>query len=223
MSLWRRYPPATALWLFGVALPLAAAEPPGPDNSEALIEEYTLELDGKSIDVRAGQESIVDVGGKKVRAKLTAKPDKLFRAGGVSFRIPREYSLEIGKEPDGTQTWTFDGNNGIVHLARFPNAVPPKQVVRDAVNRLKAQYGETNVKTKDASLKLGGRVHPGTRLTVRIAGQTSTQDISAFETGGVTFVVMVQETPQEDGSSGAEVRRVRELLATTFQVDAGQN
>lgn len=220
MGAWHRYSPAAALWLIWVTSTLAQVEPRGQGKTGELLDEYTLELDGKSVDVRAGEATTLEVGGKKVRAKVTAKPDKLFRGGGVSFRIPREYSLESDAEPDGTESWMLDGNNGVVHLARFRNAAAPKHVIRDTVEALTGQYGKANIKTSNASLNLGGRAHGGTRLNVQIVGQNLVQDVFAFEAGGVTFVLMVQETPQEDGSSEPELRRVRELLATTFRIDA---
>lgn len=204
-------------------LPASAAvgQQPGKGaDPPAVTEEYTLEIDGKSVDVRAGEAATVEVAGKKVRAKITAKPDKLFRAGSVSFRVPKEYSLETEAEPDGTTMWTLDGDNGVLILVRFGAAQDPKEGVETMVDYLKGQYGEANVKTSPVSLKLGDRVQQGMRVSATVAGQRLVQDLFAWKSGGATYLLTVQETPQDDGSSVAELRRVRQLLADTFRSDA---
>ena len=192
------------------------AEPP------AVTEEYTLEIDGKSVDVRDGETATVEVAGKKVRAKITPKPDKLFRAGAVSFRVPKQFSLETEAQPDGTTLWTLDGDNGVIILVRFPAATQPGDVIKTTVDALTTQYGKENAKVSPASIQLGGRSHQGTRVTATAVGETITQDNFAWRAGGTTYLLMVQETPQEDGSSPAEVRRVRQLLAETFRDDASR-
>jgi hypothetical protein len=186
--------------------------------------EFALELDGKSVDVQLDTPATAEVGGKQVEVRLTAKPDRLFRGGGISFRYPRQHGFEVERDPggDGTTTWTFDGNQNVVILLRNAEPVDPGELSRDIIETMSEQYGKENSRTEPTSIELGSRKVTGTRMDVRVAGERLVQEVFAWqarEGEGPTYAMIIQDTPPEAGGTSEETRGVRELLARTFKHD----
>ena len=193
--------------------------------------EYVLELDGQKLDLLLDRETTLDLpGGKQATAKLTAKPDRLFRAGGVSFRYPRQHAFDVERDGD-TVTWTFDGNDNVLILTRHAAAdIAPDELRKAVVEGLVSQYGPENCKTFDATVSLGGTKHPATRVAANLAGSSLVQDVVAWKPDAkpvngesAVYVLIVQDSPPDAGaavaadSTSAETKHVLKLLDETFK------
>src|SRR5688572_9207076 len=203
---------------------------PAPADEEPPME-YALELDGRSVDLLLDRETTLDLpGGQTVKAKLTAKPERLFRAGGVSFRYPRQHAFEVERDGD-TVTWTFDGNDNVLILTRHAAVeLEPEQLRNAVVAGLVSQYGPENCKTSDASVSLGGSKHAATRVAASLAGARLVQDVVAWKSDAkvgngeaAVYVLIVQDSPPDEAGDGAadatsgETKRVLKLLDETFK------
>jgi hypothetical protein len=198
----------------------AADEPPSdPAAGEEPPLEFTLEIDGEQVPVALDQDVEIDVNGKPVRLKLTAKPDRLFRGVGVSFRYPRQHAFSVEPGEEGSTTWTFDGDDNVLVLVKIPAVAPPADVTRDMAQMMTEQFGRKNVKVGQSILSLAGKPMRGTRLTMTIGGQKHVSDLYAFNTADATFVLTVQDTPADDGTTSAETTRTRALLEETFRFE----
>ena len=204
--------------------PAADADAALQDDEPPL--EFELEVGGKAVDVQLDRPATVDVGGKKVEVRLRAKPERLFRGGGVSFRYPRNHGFEVEREPgeDGAVTWTFDGNNNVLILLRNAEPIDPDELGADIVQSMSEQYGQDNTVMAPTKIKLGGREVAGTRVEVKVAanGSRLVQDVFAWQTEageGPTYAMILQDTPPEPGATSEETKQVRELLARTFKHD----
>ena len=203
----------------------AVERDPDPQDEEPPLE-FALEVGGKAVDVQLDRPATVDVGGKKVEVRLRAKPERLFRGGGVSFRYPRNHGFEVEREPggDGAVTWTFDGNDNVLILLRNAEPIDPDELSTDIVQSMAEQYGQDNTVMAPTKIKLGDREVAGTRVEVTLAagGARLVQDVFAWQAAegeGPTYAMIVQDSPPEPGATSAETKQVRELLAKTFKHD----
>ena len=203
-----------------------AAVGPGGDADAGADEEppleFSLEIAGKAVDVQLDRPATVEVDGKPVEIRLTAKPDRLFRGGGISFRYPRQHAFEVERDADsGVTTWTFDGNDSVLIFMEHGPAGDAEDLQQGIVDGLLEQYGRQNSRTAQASVRLGKMKLAGTRLDVTLAGESFTQDVFAWQSagGGRTYVLIVQDSPAEGGGVSRETAQMLELLATTFKAE----
>jgi hypothetical protein len=181
--------------------------------------EFTLEIDGEQVPVALDRDVAVEVNGKPVRVKLTAKSDRLFHGVGVSFRYPRQHAFSVEPGDEGSTTWTFDGDDNTLILLKIPAVVPPGPVADEMAAFLTEKFGRENVKTGKSTLSVGGKRLGGTRLAVTLGGEKHVSDLYAFNTADATFVLTVQDTPADDGTTSAETARTRALLEKTFRFE----
>lgn len=187
-----------------------AAEPP---------QEYSLEIDGRAHPVTLGKVLSVTIGGKAVKLRLTAKPNRRFdNAAGVTFDYPSNFAFAFDGDQPGMSHWTLDGNDCVIQLFEFkehPTGVPVLQEM--IVGGLIAQYGAENVTRSTGSLALGSRKLKTAILRVSLAGVVLQQDVVSFLVGERKFVFIVQDSLTDDNKMTKETAGVRALLKKTFK------
>jgi hypothetical protein len=189
-----------------------------PRRSEEPPLEFTLTLDGKAVDIRADEPTRVKVGDREVEVRLTPKAERLLKVPGLSLRYPAGHGFDVEHNPNSTQ-WTLDGNDNVVIVNRIGQKVDPAAMTRATVDGLAKRLGNKNAKSSPSQMRVGGRAYPATHVDVTIRSERLTYDVCAFNAGGVTFVLMVQDTPRADGTTSDETRRVLELLDKTAKLD----
>jgi len=190
-----------------------AAEPAKKEVAPSL--EFTLEIDGKSVEIVAGEKTTANVGGKDVVIKLVPKPDRLFKADGISFRFPREFNYAVDRETPAIAIHTFTGDDTTLMIQRMNQPLDPAQFHKLLIDGLVAQFGD-KTKVEPVKLTLNGREFTGTRLLVTAAGQSIRQDIFTFKAGGNPCALLIQVTGGKGDS--AETKATVELLDKTLQV-----
>jgi hypothetical protein len=214
----RDFKTAFGMILLALAFTPACAAPEKPKPHDEPPLEFTLTVDGKPVDVRADEPTRVKIGDRDVDIRLTPKPERLLKVPGLRFRYPAGHSYEV--EPgESTTRWTLDGNDNVIILTRLAAKADPAQVARESVQTMVKGFGRGKVKTAPSELRLGGRTYSATRLNVSIASQPLIYEICAFNAGGATFILAVQDSPAVDGSPSAETRRVLDLLDKTLALD----
>lgn len=188
------------------------------DHDEEPPLELTIEIDGKAADVQLDRATTVEVNGKQVEIRLTAKPDRLFQGGGVSFRYPRQHAFAVERD-EGTTTWTFDGNENVLMLLHYALALDADELAREVADSMVAQYGEGNSRTRATSIDLAGRQRQGTRVEATVVGENVVQEVFSWQRGpdGPTYVLILQDSPPAAGGASDESRQVRDLLVQTFK------
>lgn len=178
--------------------------------------EYVLEVNGKSLPVSTGKSFEVDVDAGKARMKLSIKPYRTFNKVGVQFQYPVGYSFEADNTDPNVTIWSMSGNSSLLMLQKFAK-VSSIFMLNQLASGLAAEYERKNVKISPTSILLGGRKTPGKRLFITVAGQKLVQEVFAFSTSTSTFALIVQDSPTESGKETPEVKRLKQLLATSFK------
>lgn len=177
--------------------------------------EFILDIDGQKFPLTADSPTKLTLAGKQVTANLTIKEDRLFSIEGLSFRYPRQHSLEV--DPTMAQ-WTLDGNNSVILVQRTGPELKPQDLVTATAAELRTQFGRANVKQAKGAVTLGGKKYETTRLSFKIASNSINQDILGISTPKATFLVMIQDSPQDNGTPSEEAAKVLELLDKTFKL-----
>jgi len=185
-----------------------------PDASPSL--EFTLEIDGKSVDIAAGEKTTVNVGGKDVAVKLVPKPDRLFKTDGISFRFPREFNYAVDRETPEVAIHTFTGDDTTLMVQRMNQVMDVKAFQKLLIDGLVQQFGE-KTRVEPIKITLGGKEYSGTRLLVVAAGQSIRQDVYTFTTGGKPCALFIQVSGDK-GDQGAETKATVQLLDKTLKV-----
>lgn len=189
------------------ACAFAVAAAPEAQQAEPPLE-FTIEVDGQSVDARAEEPAKVRVNGRDVTATVKVKPTKLLQTPEFSFRYPRQHAFAYESD-ESTTTWTLDGNDSVVILTRYAAKIPPADLAPALIKEIGGQLGE--VKQSPASIELFGKKVDGTRLAATLAGQKIVQAIYTFDVAGVSYSLVLQDSSGEE-TAGAEPRAVAELL-----------
>ena len=213
----RKAIPLAALGLVMTLTALAQEKPQGAATTEPPLE-FVLEIDGQKMPMTADAPTKITVGGKEVIAKLTVLPDRLFQGPSVSFRYPRQHAFAADATTPGMTQWTLDGDSNVLIVQHVDEKVDQQEMVKDLVDGLKRQFGARNVKRSKGEVSLGGKKYPATGLTATIVSEKIHFDIVPFAAGEGTYVLMIQDSVNDDGSQSAETKQVLELLDKTFKL-----
>jgi hypothetical protein len=189
---------------------------PAADREEPAAE-YVLEVNGKARPVALNKEFRVPVRAGSARMKLSLKPLRTFNKSGVRFQYPTQYSFEADNSDPNVTIWTISGNNSALMLNRFAK-VESSTALQAVVAEITAGYGQSNVKTTPTAMTLGMRKVGGQRLNVVLAGQKLVQEVFAFSNSKSTFVLIVQDTPQDNGKQTVETTQLKKLLTTSLRI-----
>jgi hypothetical protein len=135
----------------------------------------------------------------------------------VRFQYPTQYSFEADNSDPNVTIWTISGNNSALMLNRFAK-VESSTALQAVVAEITAGYGQSNVKTTPTAMTLGMRKVGGQRLNVVLAGQKLVQEVFAFSNSKSTFVLIVQDTPQDNGKQTVETTQLKKLLTTSLRI-----
>lgn len=192
---------------------VAAAAPEGSEEPPA---EFTLEIDGQSVDVQTGAPAKAIVAGKEVTLRLTPKPTRLLKTPEFSFRFPRGYSFEH-EQDGGTTTWTLSGNNNTLIVTRVAQKLDSATLAGETLKAMQAQLRQQDVRPTKVTAKLGGRTIEGLHAEWRVGDQRIRNDVYAFAAGGATYALIVQDSPTESGATSDDTRKAVELLEATMK------
>lgn len=209
-----------ALFAIGLIAVIALAEPPVEKATTRPTEppqEFTLEVDGKPVAIEAGTPLTARVGDKDVTLKLTPKPDRLLKLPGVSFRYPTQHGFEHDAEDETVLQWTLDGNSNTIIITRAAVKSDPAELVKDTLDSIASQFNKRDIKRGKGELSLGGKKHTSTKLQVTVIGHKIAYEAVGFNVDDSTYVIILQDTPNDDGTTSDETQQVMDLLDKTFK------
>ena len=182
------------------------------DNEEPALG-YTLRLDKETVRLLPGKE--VQIKGRFENPTATLIPDKerLFTYGQVAFKYPSNFAFDADFSTEGVKIWKLDGNDFVVMVHQYESMeISPKQLAE----QLKKLYGE-KTKLENKSHSFNGQKYSGIRVYVTLAKQNMIQDVLALPTKKGSRLLILQDTPSEQGPS-EEAKIVLKLLDETFKL-----
>jgi hypothetical protein len=183
------------------------AEPP---------QEFVLQGNGKELELRIGQpvELPKDLAGAKVT--LRVRPTRLFDFRGLRFRYPQSYGWEYEQKEDGPQVVTLSGHTNVLILQFYEDKQDAAKLLDKLAGSLAAQLGS---RTKTSACELTGgakRKLAGKRLEALVAGTRMAQEVYALPLGGEVALLVVQDSPDEQGKADPETSAMLELFADSL-------
>lgn len=193
---------ALASIMFVTAATASAAEP---------STRMTLEIDGTTVDVVAGQRFDVLVDGKQRPARITQLPTLQFDEAGIRFHYPRHMSWEH----DPPDLWTLDGNNAVLILTRGhpgddSSAEDVLDGMADNLGKRSGAYRKIVLDTRQGHIDgLEAVVEVGT-VHIRI-------EAYALKNDDRSALLILQDSSDGDAADVAEFRDLRKQLATSLE------
>jgi len=203
--------------LLVTALALAAGVSHRPDPGDAPPLELTLELGGRRYTAAEGSAFQVEVGGRRVEAKVTVEPTRRFAAAGVTFRFPRGMGFAYD-DSAGVPMWTLEGADCSLFVTEIASADAEGallQQMRDTVGFLDIEDPEFETWW----LSTSGTERKGLKGRFYFDALESDIELHGFAVrrGDKTVTVMLQDFP-DDGEHDDEGPELLQMLSETFEV-----
>lgn len=204
----------TAAGILGSALCLLAATTSPRWLGDEPPLQLALELDGKEHLLTAGQETMVEVGGAKVRAKVRVLPLRHFQAAGIAFDYPQD--MTWSHEKDNTwhlnhadlrlSVWTFASGDAQKHAAVLVQASAKS-------------LGGAEASLEAVQLPANGGPHGGVRAQAATKDGRLARHIEAygFTAAGKPVVLMLIGAPEDFAKPDASGAMLRDLIARTLR------
>jgi hypothetical protein len=182
-----------------------AADKKEPTNGEPPLE-YMLNIDGQDVAITAGQTVKTKVGDREVQLRLTPSPERILKLPGLSLRYPANYTYESDQSNKDAPQWTLHGRHAVVIFTRVKAVAVIQPAVEQTINDLTSQFGEKNVKRSEAQFNIAGKATKVAKIDFVVVSQKLRQYVFGLSAGGGTYLMILQETPNEDGSSDDETK-----------------
>lgn len=195
-------------WLGTTSLALGQVD---PESVEPVLE-FSLQIQDKVVRVTPGEPVKVPGNFSSPTVKLIPDEFRTFSYGGVSFRYPSNFAFECDLTDENVRTWSLDGASCVIMVQQYSVMIEAEQLASSLVD----QYGESNAQVSDTTLTLGGKKLPGKRVTAKVASTTIVQDVFQVPSSKGTTLILLQHTPNDDGSVPAERKHMEKLLSDSF-------
>jgi hypothetical protein len=178
-----------------------SGEPDGPDVSSP-GDQFELTIGGKVYSVADGKPFEVNIGGERVEATIRSKQVLQYVGNGVSFRHPKEMTLEEEKST-GVSTITVEAADSTFLMIQIYSVdVDPDTVngelVRGIEKEMRSRGGQFHPDSGGAVRKrLFGREVEGTRLEFTLAKESMRTEIYVLRKGTLTISVLIQRSDDD--------------------------
>ncbi|MGE3806498.1 MAG: hypothetical protein AB7K24_17665 [Gemmataceae bacterium] len=208
---------AVLMVLGSVAVPQLAGQAPKKKETKEPPQIFYLEFNGKKIPVELDKPIKTDAFGGANAVTLRVEPYRVFPYGGLSFHYPREYSFEVSIE-DEVSSWTLDGTDCILMVHRFHAEIGHQEAVDAVETQLLAAYKKHKIKKSAVKLNIRGKEIKGRSIVVELVeGVSIRQDLYSFPAGKSAVILIIQDSPGDDGKPSADWTRAVKLLGETFR------
>ncbi len=202
--------------MLAVVAAIAVAVPMPRHNPQAEpAYRLSVEIDGVVVPLVDGERGEVTIGDRKLPIRATVLPTRILDAKGVRFEFPRAMAFEA-ELSNHYDHWSLDGGDCTILLDRFSGIDAPSPG-----DMLDSIAGHTAGGVKDqqpTEWTLGRLSAKGVVGTLTIAGTGIQNTVLRFEAAGATYLLVVQDTLDDQGQPTEESKRVRRILEQTFEV-----
>jgi hypothetical protein len=211
-------PSAISVLLILLLSGFASAQAKAPASGEP-PQEYVLNIDGTELPISIDRPLTVKIGEREFQIKLTPKPQRVLRLPGLAIPYPNYFTYQTSPGDPKTPQWTLQGHDTVLIVTRANAPSAAHEMVRSTVSRLTTKFGDSNVAPSTVDLTFAGKKIQATRLGVTVGESKFNYDIFALSTSGVTYLIMLQDSPDKDGASSEEAKKVTALLASASVVE----
>jgi hypothetical protein len=173
---------------------------------------YSLKVGDKVVRLKEREPAVLDGTFTNPKITLTADDYRVFPYAGVSFQYPSDFAFQAELDDKNLRRWSLDGKNCVIMVQEYGVKIE----LDDLVNAIAKQYGEGNSVQTEISLTLGGRKLDGKRIKAKLAGSTIVQDVLAIPTTKGAKVMLLQDSPNDDGTPSEERRLLEKRLVESF-------
>ncbi len=177
---------------------------------------FTLEVGGKARPIELDKPVELD-GTGKLSVTLRLAPYRVFRHAGLSFQYPQEYSFEADLKEPGVSNWNLSGNDHKVMVFRYQGRKDHEALLQELQKEVTGAYGAENVKSGETEVALGKRTLKGRRLDIKLVGTALSQRLFSFRAGADSLLLILQDSPAENGRATSEAARCEAFLKDSFR------
>lgn len=194
---------AIAMLSIGSIACAIAAEPPT---------QLEVEIGGQRFAMDAGQSRDVEINGKLTRLRVSELPWKQFSESGLRFEYPRHFPWEF----EAPGTWTLDGNSALIIVVHADDGDASSPI--EALEQMHSELGKKQKPTFETiSLATRHGSVKGSAATWRIASTQLRTEAYFLEGKDTSFLLMLQDSLADDGSSSAEFIDMRSRLVESLE------
>jgi hypothetical protein len=202
--------------LLNVSAPGRADEPRG-DQEPPMI--FYLEAGGKKTPIELDKPFKLEVLTSAPTATLRVEPYRVFPYAGISFRYPRSFTFEANFENRGVRIWSLEGPSHLIMVQEYPGALNHAAIRGTVLGGLTKTYADAKkLRESDMTLKYNGGTLNGRRLEMEMAGTLLHQDLFSFANGKASVVLMLQDTPNSDGTPSAGRIIAEKMLRESLKI-----
>ena len=191
-----------------LALPCSATgeEPPT---------QLRIAIDGRQYVTTAGTSLEVDVGGRKATLRIDELPWRHFSQDSLQFDYPRHFPWE--SDPAQPRSWTLDGNDSVIMVFEQSagHARSPEDVAAGFEKTLGAKAPAEHAKAVLRTERVGTLT--GVASMVRLATTTISHEVFALGKGDRSWLLVLQDSLDDDGGHSSEYIEMRKRLSTTLE------
>ena len=193
--------PASATPTVAVEGPEPSGEPVGPDVSSP-GDQFELTIGGKVYSVADGKPFEVNLGGERFEATVRSKQVLQYVGSGISFRYPKEMTLEEEKAQGVSSITVEAADSTFLMIQTYTVDVEPSAVssllVSGIEKEMRSRGGQFLPGSGSAVTKrLGGQNVEGTRLEFTLAKESMRTEIYVFAKGKLTIAVLIQRSDDD--------------------------
>ena len=198
---------------------LALAFLPSPQGTRLAEppQEFVLQGNGKEVELRIGQPAELpkELAGAKVT--LRVRPERRFDYQGLRFRYPQNYAWEYEAKEDGPQSVTLSGHTNVLIFQFYEDTNDPARQAEKLANSIAASLRSSTQTSACELVDAEQRKLAGKRLEAVVAGQTIAQEVYAIPLGNEVALLVVQDSPGEDGKADPETAAMLALFAESLE------
>ena len=182
------------------------------DEREEPALQYFLEVNGKQHELFLNKQMKIRGAYSDPQVVLNVSSTRKFAYGGVAFEYPAYFSWEAEIENDEEKVWTLSGNDFKVMYFVMPDSLTIENYAEAMVER----FGEGSTRVSGSERKLGARRFTGKLLFVQLAGTVLNLEIYALPAQSGSRLLVLQDSPRDDGAISEEGEKALQLLSTSF-------
>lgn len=187
---------------------------PADDSSAAPPIAYTLEINGRPYVVVPDKPLTIEGEFKNPTLTLRVAKTRTFRAAGIAFDYPADFTYEADVSDPEVRTWTMSGNDVTLIVFQFSDEVTSEELADSTAEALAVEQ----VDSQPIKLKLGDNAHAGVRTTMQFATQTLIQQtVGLPSSGSGSRILVIQEVRTEGEAEAAELPATLQLLSSSFK------
>lgn len=177
-------------------------------------DQYVLKIDGHNYPIELNKRTQLSVSLSNPEILLKVNPYKTFKYGGVFFKYPRYFTFEAYLDHPGVKMWSLSGNNAVILFQKFQTPIEH----RDSAKLLAHKYGRENCKIEECEIIISGKSIQGSKVLVKLAGNSLSQQIFSFKAKHGTTLLILQDSLSHNGEFSVEGIALKKLIEKYFEI-----